>query len=234
MDESNSKQKDAVIDYSGTDSNSDDDSDSITVVEKISSVKIENCDNSVKIKEERLFDNASPCGSKKGSKPVIIKSEKFDKHPDWWTKELTDLKKECASAQRKYNKYKTERNLKAYREIKSKYTMSKLKARPKNWKTREVAEVKCVTKEEKEKQKKERLKNEKRQEMLKKFNFDGIANPSNSERKKWGYVKNKEWMKHVRKEKHTERVRKYREQKEKQSYLPNGRSNLYNHPEIRK
>ena len=88
MDESNSKQKDAVIDYSGTDSNSDDDSDSITVVEKISSVKIENCDNSVKIKEERLFDNASPCGSKKGSKPVIIKSEKFDKHPDWWTKEL--------------------------------------------------------------------------------------------------------------------------------------------------
>lgn len=230
MEESNFKQKDAIIDYS------DDDSDSIRVVEEISSVKTENCDKSVTIKEERLLDNASTgsCGSNKDSKPVIIKSEKFEKHPDWWTKELTDLKKECASKQRKYNKYKTERNLKAYREIKSKYTRLKLKARPKDWKSREVAEVKCVTKEEKEKQEKEKLKNEKRQEMLKKFNFDGIENPSSSERKKWGYVKHKEWMKHVRKEKHTERVRKYREQKEKHSYLPNGRSNLYNHPEIRK
>jgi len=91
MDESTSKQKDAVIDYSGADSNSDDDSDSITVVEEISSVKIENCDNSVKIKEERLCDNATSA-SNKDSKPNIIKSEKFEKYPDWWTKELTEKK----------------------------------------------------------------------------------------------------------------------------------------------
>jgi len=237
MAESTSTDKEAkaafsLVNYEGDtdhDSSADDD-DSITVVKDLAPVKI---------KEERersseRNDKDAGCSSKGDTKrdfrPMEIKQEKIDKLPDWWTQELTDLRKEVKKIRKRYQRNKTERTIKDYREIQSKYKKLKIRTQPNNWNTREIREVKVVTKEDKEKEERQKLKNEKRKKMLANFDFEGKPAPTQNERKTWGYTKTKEWLKYCRKEKQKEKDRRYREQRDRQRELPNGRANLFNYP----
>jgi len=205
--------------------NSDD--DSITVV-KEETIK------PVKVKEERLSDNVAACSSKGSSKkdyrPMNIKEEQIDKNPVWWTPELTEMKSEYKKLKQRFYRNQTEKTTKEYKEIEKKYKRLIKKCQPKDWKKSEIKQIKVVTKEDKIKREKEQRRVEKRKKKLATYDFEGKPKPTSSELKTWGYTKKMEYLKYIKKEKQREGLCKYREQKEKQRNLPNGRTNLYNYP----
>lgn len=196
-----------------------DDDDSVTVVKEQVN------------KEEHSSDDIASCSSStKDVGSTDIKQEQFDKNPPWWTPELTQLKSDYRRLKQRFHRFQSEKTIKEYRDSEKKYKRLLKKCQPKDWKKREIVEVKIITKEDKEKREKQEKKEEKRKKKLEKYDFEGMPRPTKYERKKWGYAKNFEYVKFIRKEKQRENLRKYQEQRAQNRELPNGRTNLHNYP----